>query len=149
MMYGEILFIILSVLAGYLFGCFSTGYIVGKRSGHDIRSEGSGNIGTTNALRTMGAKGGALTFGGDLLKTLIPTLAVRLMICPALGYSRELTYMMTLVTGLAVVIGHNFPFYLKFEGGKGIAVSAAVIVASSSESAAGRPALWPSSQSFR
>lgn len=137
MIYGEILFIILSVLAGYLFGCFSTGYIVGKRSGHDIRSEGSGNIGTTNALRTMGAKGGALTFGGDLLKTLIPTLAVRLMICPALGYSREMTYMMTLVTGLAVVIGHNFPFYLKFKGGKGIAVSAAVIVASSSESAAG------------
>lgn len=136
-MYSEILFIILSIIAGYLFGCFSTGYIVGKMSGHDIRSEGSGNIGTTNALRTMGAKGGALTFGGDLLKTFIPTFAVRFIICPMLEYSPEMTYMMTLVIGLGVVIGHNFPFYLRFKGGKGIAVSAAVIVASSSGSITG------------
>lgn len=137
MMYGEILFIILSVVVGYLFGCFSTGYIVGRMSGHDIRSEGSGNIGTTNALRTMGAKGGALTFGGDLLKTFIPTLVMRFIVCPNLGYSLEMTYLMTLFVGLGVVIGHNFPFYLKFKGGKGIAVSAAVIVASSTNSVTG------------
>ena len=137
MMYGEILFIILSVAVGYGFGCFSTGYIVGRINGHDIRSEGSGNIGTTNALRTMGAKGGALTFGGDLLKTFIPTLAMRFVVCPGFGYSPEMTYMMTLFAGLGVVIGHNFPFYLKFKGGKGIAVSAAVIVASSSNSVTG------------
>lgn len=136
-MYGEILFIILSVAVGYGFGCFSTGYIVGRINGHDIRSEGSGNIGTTNALRTMGAKGGALTFGGDLLKTFIPTLAMRFVVCPGFGYSPEMTYMMTLFAGLGVVIGHNFPFYLKFKGGKGIAVSAAVIVASSSNSVTG------------
>lgn len=137
MMYGEILFIILSVVVGYLFGCFSTGYIVGRMSGHDIQSEGSGNIGTTNALRTMGAKGGALTFGGDLLKTFIPTFAMRFIVCPNLGYSLEMTYLMTLFVGLGVVIGHNFPFYLKFKGGKGIAVSAAVIVASSTNSVTG------------
>lgn len=131
MMYGEILFIILSVAIGYVFGCFSTGYIVGRMNGHDIRSEGSGNIGTTNALRTMGAKGGALTFGGDLLKTFIPTLVMRFIVCPGMGYSAGMTYLMTLFVGLGVVIGHNFPFYLKFKGGKGIAVSAAVIVASS------------------
>ncbi len=136
-MYSEILFIILSIVTGYLFGCFSTGYIVGKMSGHDIRSEGSGNIGTTNALRTMGAKGGALTFAGDLLKTFIPTLVVRFVVCPFMEYSDGMTYMMTLVIGLGVVIGHNFPFYLKFKGGKGIAVSAAVIVASSSNSVTG------------
>lgn len=131
MMYGEILFIILSVAIGYVFGCFSTGYIVGRMNGHDIRSEGSGNVGTTNALRTMGAKGGALTFGGDLLKAFIPTLVMRFIVCPGIGYSAEMTYLMTLFVGLGVVIGHNFPFYLKFKGGKGIAVSAAVIVASS------------------
>lgn len=136
-MYSEILFIVLSIVAGYFFGCFSTGYIVGRMSGHDIRSEGSGNIGTTNALRTMGAKGGALTFGGDLLKAFIPTLVVRFVLCPYFGYSPEMTYMMTLIVGLGVVIGHNFPFYLKFKGGKGIAVSAAVIVASSSNSGTG------------
>lgn len=136
-MYVDVLFIVLSIVTGYGFGCFSTGYFVGRMSGHDIQSEGSGNIGTTNALRTMGAKGGALTFGGDLLKAFIPTLVVRFAVCPAMGYSVEMTYLMTLVIGLGVVIGHNFPFYLKFRGGKGIAVSSAVIVASSSNSVEG------------
>lgn len=133
----EVCFAALFLLIGYGFGCFSTGYIVGKMSGHNIQTEGSGNIGTTNALRTMGAKGGALTFGGDLLKAFIPTLAVRFIFCPNMGYSPQLTYLMTLIIGLGVVIGHNFPFYLHFKGGKGIAVSAAVIVASSSNSMTG------------
>lgn len=136
-MMSEILIAILFLLIGYVFGCFSTGYIVGRMSGHDIQSEGSGNIGTTNALRTMGVKGGALTFGGDLLKAFIPTLVVRFIFCSNMGYSPEVTYLMTLVIGLGVVIGHNFPFYLHFKGGKGIAVSAAVIVASSSNSMEG------------
>ncbi len=123
---------VLLLFIGYLFGCFSTGYLVGKMNGTDIRSEGSGNIGTTNALRTMGAKGGALTFGGDMLKALIPTLAVRFFFSRYMGYEADLTHLFTLLVGLGVVIGHNFPFYLHFKGGKGIAVSAAVIVASSS-----------------
>ena len=50
------------LLVGYAFGCFSTGYLVGKMNGLDIRSTGSGNIGTTNALRSLGAKAGALTW---------------------------------------------------------------------------------------
>lgn len=133
----EIWFSLLFLLIGYGFGSFSTGYVVAKMSGHNIQSEGSGNIGTTNALRTMGAKGGALTFAGDLLKAFIPTLVVRLIICPYMGYSPEVTYLLTMVIGLGVVIGHNFPFYLHFKGGKGIAVSAAVIIASSSNSVLG------------
>lgn len=133
----EIGLAIILLIVGYGFGCFSTGYFVGKMNGHNIQSEGSGNIGTTNALRTMGAKGGALTFGGDLLKAFIPTLAVRFIICPNMGYDIALTYLMTLFIGLGVVIGHNFPFYLRFKGGKGIAVSAAVIIASSSNSQLG------------
>lgn len=133
----EIWLSLLFLLVGYGFGCFSTGYVVAKMSGHNIQSEGSGNIGTTNALRTMGAKGGAITFAGDLLKAFIPTFVVRLVICPAMGYSPEVTYLLTMVIGLGVVIGHNFPFYLHFKGGKGIAVSAAVIVASSSNSLIG------------
>ena len=122
---------------GYCFGCFSTGYIVGRMSGHDIRAEGSGNIGTTNALRTLGVKGGVITFLGDLLKAFIPTFVVRFLVCPLLGYTPEMTYLMTLVTGLGVVVGHNFPVNLHFKGGKGIAVSAAVIVASSTNSVTG------------
>ena len=60
----ELVYSIIFLIIGYGFGSFSTGYVVGKMSGHNIQSEGSGNIGTTNALRTMGAKGGALTFAG-------------------------------------------------------------------------------------
>lgn len=127
----------LLLLIGYLFGSFSTGYVVGKMNGTDIRSEGSGNIGTTNALRTMGAKGGALTFGGDVLKAWIPTLAVRFIFCHYMGYAADMTCLFTLITGLGVVMGHNFPFYLHFKGGKGIAVSAAVIVASAAGTAVG------------
>ena len=136
-MMSEIIYAVIFLLVGYGFGSFSTGYVVGKMSGHNIQSEGSGNIGTTNALRTMGAKGGALTFAGDLLKAFIPTLLVRFVFCPNMGYGPEMTYLMTMVIGLGVVIGHNFPFYLHFKGGKGIAVSAAVIVASSSNSTIG------------
>lgn len=136
-MMTEIFYAVIFLLVGYGFGSFSTGYVVGKMSGHNIQSEGSGNIGTTNALRTMGAKGGALTFAGDLLKAFIPTLLIRFVFCPNMGYGPEMTYLMTMVIGLGVVIGHNFPFYLHFKGGKGIAVSAAVIVASSSNSITG------------
>lgn len=136
-MMTEIVYAVIFLLVGYGFGSFSTGYVVGKMSGHNIQTEGSGNIGTTNALRTMGAKGGALTFAGDLLKAFVPTLLVRFVFCPNMGYGPEMTYLMTMVIGLGVVIGHNFPFYLHFKGGKGIAVSAAVIVASSSNSTTG------------
>lgn len=136
-MMSEILFAVSFLVIGYFFGCFSTGYFVGKMNGTDIRSQGSGNIGTTNALRTMGAKGGIITFAGDLLKAFIPTFAVRFLFCTYMGYGEVLTYLMTLVIGLGVVIGHNFPFYLKFKGGKGIAVSAAVIVASSTNGKTG------------
>lgn len=138
---GDILMVcgytLLILVIGYAFGCFSTGYIVGKMNGHDIREEGSGNIGTTNALRTMGAKGGAITFGGDLLKAFIPTLVVRFLCSRVFGMEPDATYLFTLIVGLGVVVGHNFPFYLHFKGGKGIAVSAAVIVASASNSVTG------------
>lgn len=122
---------VIILLVGYVFGCFSTGYVVGKMNGLDIRSTGSGNIGTTNALRSLGAKAGAITFLGDLLKAFIPTLFVKYIFCVhIMNYSADLTYMFTLFAGLGVVLGHNFPFYLHFKGGKGIAVSAAVIIVS-------------------
>lgn len=125
------------LIAGYFFGSFSAGYFLSKKQGHDIQSEGSGNIGTTNALRTMGKTAGLLTFLADLFKAFLPTLLVRFVFCKNMGYADDLTYVMTLITGLGVFIGHVFPFYLKFKGGKGIAVSAAVIVATSSDAGIG------------
>ncbi|MBO6108243.1 MAG: glycerol-3-phosphate acyltransferase [Eubacterium sp.] len=128
---------VLFLIAGYFFGSFSTGYFLGKKQGHDIQTEGSGNIGTTNALRTMGKGAGLITFLGDLAKAFIPTLLVRFLYCNAMGYGSDLTYVITLITGLGVFIGHIFPFYLHFKGGKGIAVSAAVIIATSADGGLG------------
>lgn len=116
---------IICVCLGYAFGCFSTGLVVGKVNNVDIRNHGSGNIGTTNALRTLGFKAGLITFAGDLIKTIIPIFLARFLFKDS-GLSAGL---ITLYTGLGAVIGHNFPFYLHFKGGKGIAAMSGVILA--------------------
>lgn len=117
--------ILCCLLMGYGFGCCSTAYLVGKANKVDIRNYGSGNAGTTNALRTLGAKAGLITFLGDLFKAIIPMLLVRYLIFP----DTEYTELLTLYTGFGVVLGHNYPFWLKFKGGKGIAATAGVMLA--------------------
>lgn len=120
-----ILKIIICLAFGYLFGCFSTGYVVGKMNKIDIRKYGSGNTGTTNALRTLGAKAGALVLVGDMLKAILPILLVRFFIYPHVDFMP----LLTLYTGLGVVLGHNFPFWMGFKGGKGIAATGGVMIA--------------------
>ncbi|MBQ9935862.1 MAG: glycerol-3-phosphate 1-O-acyltransferase PlsY [Lachnospiraceae bacterium] len=120
-----IIYRILCLLGGYCFGMIQTSYIYGRMNGIDIREHGSGNAGTTNALRVLGKKAGIIVFFGDLLKAVLATVIARLIfnnICP------ENVYMYIAYTGLGVVLGHNFPFYLKFRGGKGIAATGGVIV---------------------
>lgn len=119
-----------SLVVGYLFGLFQTGYIIGKIKKVDIRQMGSGNAGTTNAMRTLGAKAGILTFIGDCAKTILAMVLCRLVVShfyPEL-YA-DLRYSIGMYAGLGAVLGHNFPFYLKFKGGKGIAASAGFIIA--------------------
>jgi glycerol-3-phosphate acyltransferase PlsY len=108
------------MLFGYLFGCFSTGFVVGKIKKVDIRQYGSKSSGTTNALRTLGAKAGLITLLGDMLKAVIAIILVRFVIFANIEY----VALLTLYTGLGVVIGHNYPVWLKFRGGKGIAATA-------------------------
>ena len=108
---------------GYLFGIFQTGYIYGKVHGIDIRKYGSGNSGSTNALRVMGKKAGLTVFAGDFLKTVIPCMAVRCIFKNQPDYA----YVYMLYIGLGVILGHNYPFYLHFKGGKGIAATAGII----------------------
>lgn len=116
-----ILKIIICILVGYIFGNISCAYIIGRLNNIDIRSYGSGNAGATNALRTLGKTAGILTYVGDVLKTMIAVLLLS-VIFNDLQYS-----MITLLTGFGVVMGHNYPFWLGFKGGKGIAVTSAII----------------------
>ena len=114
---------ILCLLTGYVFGLFQTGYLYGKMHHIDIRQYGSGNSGTTNALRVMGKKAGLLVFMGDFLKTVSACLLVRLVMKGDPSVDLYVLY-----AGLGVVLGHNFPFYLHFKGGKGIASMAGILV---------------------
>lgn len=117
--------IIICLVIGYIFGSFCTGYIVGKIKHIDIRKFGSGNSGTTNALRTLGFKAGLITFLGDALKAIIPIMLIRYYF-PTSESNIEL---LLLYTGLGVVLGHNFPIWLHFKGGKGIAATAGIMLA--------------------
>ena len=108
------------IITAYLLGNISTPYIVAKRlAGVDIRTQGSGNAGSTNVLRTLGKKAGALTFIGDVLKGLIAVLIARLI---AYGVNLDDTTC-AYIAVVAVVLGHNYPVFLGFKGGKGVATS--------------------------
>lgn len=116
---------LICLLIGYVCGLFQTSYIYGRAHGIDIRNYGSGNAGTTNALRTLGAKAGAVTFLGDCFKCVIAVLIVRLIF----GNSHQDTIrLLGLYAAAGTILGHNFPFYLKFRGGKGIAATAGLLV---------------------
>lgn len=121
----EILVRILCVVIGYLFGLIQTAYIYGKIHGIDIREYGSGNSGTTNALRVLGKRAGLVVFIGDLMKATITCVLARII---GTAFFPDIVYPMILWAGLGVVIGHNFPFYMNFKGGKGIAATAGVIL---------------------
>ncbi|MBQ1871973.1 MAG: glycerol-3-phosphate 1-O-acyltransferase PlsY [Lachnospiraceae bacterium] len=116
---------IIALLIGYAFGLCETGYIYGKIHHTDIREHGSGNAGTTNALRTFGVKGGLLTLLGDILKAVAAILIVWLIFKDR--YPDGVMLLKT-ITGLGTVLGHNFPFFMRFKGGKGIACTGATII---------------------
>ncbi|TCK98293.1 glycerol-3-phosphate acyltransferase PlsY [Natranaerovirga hydrolytica] len=112
---------LISIFIGYLLGCFQTSFLIGRVFNKvDIRELGSGNAGTTNAIRVLGWKAGVLTFLGDFLKAVVAIVLVRIVF-DGQAYA--------LYAGLGVILGHNFPFYLMFKGGKGIAATAGVLTA--------------------
>jgi glycerol-3-phosphate acyltransferase PlsY len=119
---------ILCVVIGYLFGLFQTGYIYGRLNKVDIREFGSGNAGTTNAMRVLGKKAGIITYIGDMLKALLAGLTVRAIFGLILDCSAQDVFMLVIYAGLGVILGHNYPFYMGFKGGKGIAASSGVVI---------------------
>ena len=115
------------VAIGYLFGLFQTAYIYGKLHGIDIRNYGSGNAGTTNTLRVLGTKAGLIVLAGDILKCILAIAAVRLLF--AGGVHEDMYYLLAMYAALGAILGHDYPFYLGFKGGKGIAATAGMILA--------------------
>ena len=112
---------LISIVMGYFLGCFQTAYIVAKKSKHiDIRDHGSGNSGTTNAIRVLGWKLGMLTFVGDILKAVLAVI---------IAWTLFDSQLAGLYAGAGVIIGHNWPFVLNFKGGKGIASTLGMLLA--------------------
>lgn len=109
---------ILVAIIAYFIGNFSTSYIVTQKTANiDIREHGSGNAGTTNVLRLLGIKHATLTFIGDAIKGIIAVWIGNLILGDIGG----------IIAGISVVVGHNWPVFLKFKGGKGIASTIGVI----------------------
>ena len=96
---GSPLYLSLIHILGYVFGLFQTGFIYGRSKGIDIRQHGSGNSGSTNALRVMGVKAGLIVFLGDFLKTVIPCFLVRILFRSQPGY----IYVLILCAGLSLI----------------------------------------------
>ena len=104
-------------LIGYLFSSINFAVIISRIYGEDIRSKGSGNAGATNMMRIYGKKASVLTFVGDFLKAVVACLICRLLLVGFIG---------ACIAGLFCIIGHAFPVYFGFRGGKGVAVGAAM-----------------------
>ena len=120
----EILLSVVIAAVSYLLGCFSTGITISRAQGVDIRTKGSKNTGASNMLRVLGLKSGVITFLGDLLKAIL-AVTIGHLILPGETFGIAKYGMM--LAGLFVVMGHNWPVFYGFKGGKGVACSAAVV----------------------
>ena len=114
-----------AILIGYLFGCFQTSYFISTKFGKkDIREIGSGNAGASNVTTEMGWKFGILTGISDVIKALIPAKLI-LLIFPA---SYQQVELMT-IAGMGAILGHIYPFFMDFRGGKGVACYIGMLLA--------------------
>lgn len=122
----DILKIVAALVAGYLLGSINTSVIVGKIYGKDIRSHGSKSAGLTNTLRVLGKSAAAFVLVGDVLKGIVACLiGLRLGVYVQSGEARDCVSL--LAAGGGAVIGHNWPVYFGFKGGKGMLTAAAVM----------------------
>jgi acyl phosphate:glycerol-3-phosphate acyltransferase len=114
----------LLVIGAYVLGAVPFGLLIGLSRGVDVRTQGSRNIGATNVGRVVGRKWGYLCLALDILKGLAPTLCASLLLPGEHG--DPLRQLMLLLVALAAVLGHVFPIYLRFRGGKGVATTVGV-----------------------
>jgi len=114
------------IATAYLIGAVPFGLLIAQRvSGIDLRQFGSGNIGTSNAVRAMGRRWGFVVFLLDFLKGLLPVLACRWLV----GEHEGTLHLLQVLTGTSAVVGHCYPIYLSFRGGKGVATGCGAIIA--------------------
>ena len=118
-----LLLALLIILAGYLVGSFPSGYLAARIAGRDIRKEGSGNIGATNVLRVLGKRYGYPVFFLDTFKGFMAA-RVTLFAVSRMPVARDYAELYACLAATACIIGHSFPIWLKFKGGKGVATSA-------------------------
>jgi glycerol-3-phosphate acyltransferase PlsY len=136
----EIVFAIFFIVCAYLLGAVPFGIIFGKLfSRIDVRTAGSGNIGATNVLRTAGKKAAFLTLLADALKGYLPVLIANYL------FHNDL---ITVGAGAAAILGHNYPIYLGFKGGKGVATGYGVILAVSPWIGLASLLIWISAAAF-
>ncbi len=112
--------IVLLIVFAYLMGSVPSGYLLGKMSGIDVRSVGSGNIGATNVARALGKGRGALTLLADAVKGYLPVLVALRLELGAAG---------TALVAIAAFLGHLYPLFLNFRGGKGVATALGALLA--------------------
>ncbi len=119
---------ILMAIIAYLIGSINFSIIISKRmAGFDVREKGSGNAGTTNMLRAVGKKAAAITLICDILKGVVSIIIAIVIGNIAKDLNRELLLQ---IAGIAVVLGHTFPIFFQFKGGKGVATSLGVLLMS-------------------
>jgi glycerol-3-phosphate acyltransferase PlsY len=119
------MFFAIAIIVAYLVGSIPFGLIIAKAHGKDLRSIGSGNIGATNVARALGRKWAYFCFCLDVLKGLIPMFLVQQLSTQSQA-EQVIFIWLWLSVGIAAILGHIFPLYLKFKGGKGVATSLGV-----------------------
>ncbi len=120
-----------AIIGAYLLGSIPFGLLIAKAHGKDLRSIGSGNIGATNVSRALGRKWAYICFVLDVLKGMVPMLATSILVSryeildehPTFSIEYQVMLWLWLATGCAAILGHIFPIYVKFKGGKGVATS--------------------------
>lgn len=119
--------VVLLAVISYLLGSLNFGIIISNKLYHnDVRKSGSGNAGSTNMLRTYGKRAGALTFVLDCLKT-----AVCILLGPLFFTTKDTVYLGMFIAGICCMVGHSYPVFFKFKGGKGVACFAILVTITS------------------
>ncbi len=118
-------FYLLVAALGYLLGSIPVGYLVGRAHGIDVREHGSGNIGATNVVRVLGKKSGYFVFVCDALKGLLAVQGGYFVFRQFSGSSVALA---GIIAALACILGHNYPVWLRFRGGKGVATTVGTLL---------------------